>query len=96
MKNLPLPECPFPLNDREAIRSHIETMLAAEQLRSDLATRSFGHHILRSLALRNQIDRVESRVAAERDYYGDLLSQENLNRYTAWLEAFTRAIEARI
>lgn len=96
MKNLPLPECPFPLNDREAIRSHIETMRAAEQLRSDLATRSFGHRILRSFALRSQIARVESRAASERDYYGDLLNQENLNEYTAWLEAFTHAVEARV
>ncbi len=95
MKSDPLPECPFPSHDRTVIRDHLATREVLDSMEATLAQRSFGQRVFRSVRLRNDIAKTRSRIAAEQDYHGDLLSDENLDTYEAWIEAFVEAIETK-
>lgn len=95
MKSESLPECPFPSHDRAIIRHHITTRETLGAMETELSQRSFGKRVFRSVRLRSDIARTRSRAAAEQEYHGDLLTDENLDAYEAWLEAFIDAVETR-
>lgn len=91
-----LPPCPVSADDQPYVKQYCDAKADLHELGKKLQARSLGARLLRSWALRVQIDNAKGRLRTLEDIYPDAITDSSVESYQQWQNSLIATIDRSV